>query len=77
MTVETRLALVEERQTAAKAWEDRHQNECTQRFQLLDGQVTRVHSRIDKLLYIQLTTAVTAVLSMGVLIAQLLMRHGP
>lgn len=70
-----RVATLEEAKDNSEARQDRHEDMCTDRYNALDGQMVRLHERIDKLLFLQLAALLSTGLALAGMVVQSL-RHG-
>ena len=71
LEIEGRMAKVETRQSEHKEQIDRHERNDAERWNALDKQVTRVHERIDRMGYAAWGAALSAILTLIAVLAQM------
>lgn len=67
--VPERVAVLEEARGNADERQDRHEETCGERYASLDGQIERVHARIDSVFKLGIMIAVSTVMTLIAVVA--------
>lgn len=67
------MAVMENEMAHVRVWQREHQDTCTERYQALDGQIVRLHSRIDQLWRLIMGISITSAVTLATLLAQVAM----